>query len=1035
MNFSHLHIHDLQSILDGVNSPYEYTKKARELEQNSLAITNHGNIDSAIKFQHACNQKGVKPIFGCELYVVDNEEFKAKGDNKFHIVLLVKNKRGWKELCKILTHSNLIGFYKVPRIGAKALLSYKLDHFVVMSACIKSFLHAEWGLGFLDEIQRRNVDFYYEIMPHDFEKQRAHHNFINSLKRGGYDFPLVLTNDCHYTEKDGYKSQDLLIAIKRNQKYADAFKFSVQGLYMKSANEMYDAMKDSHPMFTEEQIKESIQNTQIITEKCNFKLERKNPVIPKPETDKKLTDILFESSRYKKEYQSRIDYEISIIKEKKFEDYFITIYEILTYCRNNDIPYGCGRGSVGGSIVAYLLYITDINPLKYNLFFDRFMNPERNDLPDIDLDISYTKREELKKYLEQKYKKVAGLSTTLKIKTKAALHDVGRVFNVPDREISNFTKNFDDFYDFVKENPNHPFLERYPDIIHYVKKIDGCNRAVGQHPSGIVVYDDSLNGNLCYREGKIVVNWDIEDSEYAGLVKFDFLGLNTVTILDEMSKKTGIDYKKLNLEDKKVYDEISWGNTAGIFQLSTYTSTDIAKKMQPANFKELTALLALARPGPLHSGMTDEYIFRKHGKAWEKGHRIYEEITKDTYGILCYQEQVMQIFNQMAGLPYSIADKIRKIIGKKRDVDEFEQYRKMFIDGCLEQKTYNEEEAGLFWQGLLEWASYGFNRAHSVGYAILAYACGFYKIYFPGEFLATSLTYTKTKKENLISEVKRLGIEIKPPKISSSSGTKWEYKNSYLYMPFIEMKGIGDKIASEIDLDNSFFNKKSASSNLLQKMKSAGVFDEETPKDINDYLDNPVFEEDRDIVIAKAGYKGQNISKCQKCDLHKECSQPVNTEKGEYNVLILGEAPGTEEDKKKKPFVGKAGKLLWEEMLQYDLKREHFYIANVCKCYPSETRTPDTNHIQACFPYTQELIKSINCQLILALGNTPLGAFENRKGGIVKESGAMKWFPEYNSYVVYCVHPAAVLRGNYLDLFEKGIKKFSEIFRKNVDKI
>ena len=482
----------------------------------------------------------------------------------------------------------------------------------------------------------------------------------------------------------------------------------------------------------------------------------------------------------------------------------------------------------------------------------------------------------------------------------------------------------------------------------------------------------------------------------------------------------------------------SRGETTGIFQFNTWSMTKMTKEIGVDNFGIIGDILALVRPGPLESGMASDFIKRKHGTRWQKKHPIYEKITKDTYGVVIYQEQIMQVINLIAGLPYSIADKIRKIMAKKRDAKEFEQYQQMFIDGCLKQETFSREEAIEFWNALQEYAKYVFNKAHSTEYAMISYWCAFLKLYYPAEFLAANLTHGKDdKKEELVKEAIRIGLRVVLPRIGFSDTTKWVVKDGNIYVPFLEIKGIG---AGTVEQIANYRPKKSTGFFSVGKdqpigkvgkiieaigangLPPTGNLSEYFKFNISSIIDGPI---ENECFIIQQKWRDTNLIYCKDCELRNECKQPVLPSCGIYNVGIFGEAPGRNENEDGKGFIGKAGDLLWKEVWKYDLTRRQFHVSNIVKCWPSTTKTPKSEHIATCSKWADAEIKNTSMRLCLALGNVALKYFKNEDGGIMKLCGTTEWIPSKKVWVCWGLHPSAVLRNpeNRL-LFEEGIKNF-----------
>lgn len=821
-DFCHLHVHNEYSYLDGFGNVKNYVKRAKELEFNALACTNHGNIDGLIDFQKQCRDGGIISILGCEAYIVPNLSIKGKDEKRAHVTLLIKNQKGFENLCTMLSIANLQGFYKRPRIDYEILRQY-CEGLIVLSGCSASFLLFPGGVELFEKLYAKiGGDLYLEIMPHDFEGQDKINQVCLDL-----DYPEVLlvgTNDCHYIEKEDREIQEVLLAIQTKAKWNDKkrFRFELDDLYLKTADEMLEGFKKIN--FPEKEAQESLLNTMDIVDKCkHFSISKKSVFLPfvpgydnnpysflREITENKIIELSKKENwgRLKiREYKERLEEEWSLIQSKDFSQYFMIVWELIKWCKENDIMVGPGRGSAAGSLILYLLGITAVDSIKFGLLFSRFINEERIDFPDIDIDFEDKKRDKVREHLEKMYgvNNVASISTFLTMKGRAAIRDVCRVFDINQREVDEFAKSIgeeDGIEEALKEEVGKKFYQKHKKQVQIAIKLQGQKRGVSQHAAGVIVSAEDLRrgarGNLCLRSNNIVINWGMEDAEYMGLMKLDILGLNTLSILNEANKLIGggIIFEEIPLDDLKVYKEISDGNNIGIFQLNTYSTSKLATEIKCKNIRELSDIIALVRPGPSDSGMTNLYIERKK-KGWQsKKESMFDEIVKDTYGIIIYQEQIMKVIYEVAGLPYSVADKIRKVISKKREVKDFEPFKRSFIHGCLKRGIFSRRQAIDFWEMLQSHARYSFNLSHSISYAILAYQTAYMKKYYPTEFICANLTFgSEGKKEELIQEAYRLGLKIALPEIGKSEAKKWIVKDNILYIPFIEIKGVGEKIA------------------------------------------------------------------------------------------------------------------------------------------------------------------------------------------------------------------------------------------------
>ncbi len=1210
--FCHLHCHSEYSLLDGCGLLEKFVDKAIEMGFNYLGLTDHGNVDGCIQFQKICRNKGIIPIIGTELYIVPNALAKDKKEKRGHIVALVKNKKGWQNLLKMLTFANIEGFYKRPRVDYDILLKHSKG-LIFLTGCIGSFIHLEGGEDFLKTlVLKHKNDVYIEIMPHnDPDNLQIKHNYLCKTLSNKYNLSLIATNDIHYITEEDRKSQEVLLAIQTKKKWNDPerFKFSFTELYLQDANEMIERFL-KQGIFEKSEIMKAMRNTVKIAEECSlFSIEKLDvylPQIPQCKGMDKEQEIQFLKDLCEKgfnsklnikdekkldEYHNRYTEEINLIVELGFERYFLIVWELINWCKDNDIMIGPGRGSVGSSLIAYLLDITKVDPIEYGLLFSRFINKSRIDLPDIDMDFEDIKREKIRKHLEKIYGKdhVAGISTFSKMKGRGALRDVARVFDIPLIEVdsaaksiitklvgdSGFNATIKDSFEQFEEGKI--FNKKYPKVTEIAINLEGQIRTKSSHAAALIVSKDNLkNGsrvNLQYdkKNNEYSINWDKEDAEYVGLMKLDVLGLNALTIMNATKKliekrgKKSFIFENIQANDKKILDEFTKGNTVGIFQFSSLGLRRLCKDLEIDNFDILTAANALFRPGTLCSGLTTEFVERKNRtKKWDYDHPLLENFTKDTYGIILYQEQIMLLMYELAGLEWSIADKVRKIIGKSKGEEQFLKFKQIFIDGCKDKKTLREKEAGKLWEKLSSFSQYSFNKAHAVEYALISYWQMFLKFYYPAEFITSSLTYGQNKnKDELIEEAKRIGLKIQLPKIGLSDTKIWAIKDNILYTPFLEIKGIGTKTAEKIKYINKIgfyegekdirLNKNIREildkikaynpelelnenekeevrdlfefeisndpakkyRNLLDKLKTniklcniknielgqksktklyifgkvLSINFKKTNdltivygnfKDDTDYcsiiFNNSVYEEKKNIlehlennyVLLKGitsnksntfichniwtgeellkgnldelninlgeikRFRGEDISKCRACDLRKTAKFPVPHSVGRYNAMIIGEAPGFDENLVGKGFAGKAGDVLWKKLKRYGLERWMFHVTNVCKCWPGRgNATPSISSVKICGQWLEKEIEGLKPFVILALGNTSLQFFKGEKAGITTMSGTTEWDDKRNCFICYCVHPAMLLHGREeaKELFNKGIKNFCEKIR------
>lgn len=1106
IDFCHLHVHTEYSFLDGLGTTDKYAEKANKLGYKYLAITDHGSIDGLIKFQASCKKYGIKPILGCELYIVHDIEIKTR--KRGHIIVLVKNQKGFVNLCQILTYANTEGFYYKPRVSHKFLLEH-CEGLVISTACLQTFMYEKRGeILFQNLHEAIGNDLYCEIMPHDIPKQKRLNRLCYRIHKQ-YGTKIISTNDCHYINRTHTQAHEVLLAIQSKAKWNDPkrWRFTIGGLHLKTINEMKQSfIKQGYYN------RRSFLNTIEVAEKCSdFHIEKYPVRLPKIKgikireeagTMKVLCNDGYQNIfggklKSNRRYYRRFEEEFDLIQKKKFVRYFLIVWELINWCKKNDIMTGPVRGSVGGSLVAYLLGITTVDPIKHKLMFSRFINENRIDLPDIDVDFEDRKRHLVRGHLEELYGEghVAGVSSFNRMQARAVIRDVSRVFEAPLGEVDQFAKFIEDsdnnteIQDAIDEYPEAmDFAERYPHIIRHAKKLEGQIKTYSQHAAAIVISREPIGTsgrcNLLERKGVTLINWEKDDTEYVGFMKLDVLGLKLLSVLNDARQaikenyNVEVHFNNIDLNDTKVINVINSGNTVGVFQFNKWATRNLIQEIRAENFQHLADATALVRPGPYASGMTAEYIKRKNeGIDWERKHRVYEKITKDTYGLLVYQEQVMAVISKVAGLSESMADNIRKVIGKKRDPKEFKQYKDQFIQGCKKTKIFNPTEAIEFWEGLQKWAGYGYNMAHATGYTILAFWCGWLKVYYPTEFICASLTYgAKDKKQELVEEAYRLGLSIVLPKVGISDAINWIAKSKKLYVPFNQVKGIGPvkavqaaKLSSKSSgTMKKFFNRKTETvrhkgqlGKLLDKIGAYNPREEiQITDSIKQYFDFRIITDPKqnypklfklfdgkirldkldlttsgDVnvlkklakkvdLVKRKRFKGhKSLHSCQQCELYKEGTHPVPPSPGKYNIFIIGEGPWVEEDEAGEGFVGRAGEMLWKSLKGFN--RKLFHVTNIWKCYPKYSRKANKEQIRICTRYLDIELKRVKPILILAFGNYVLQYFTNKTGGITDMSGKTTWNEKYGAWITWCLHPAAVLHNPDNEVYYKtGIKNF-----------
>jgi len=1113
MSFAHLHVHTEYSTLDGFGNTSSYAAKAKKQGYKYLACTDHGNIDGLISFKKSCDENGIIPISGCELYVIPEvaDSGGKKSRKAGHLLVLIENRKGFKNLCKILSFANTQGFYYRPRVTFDYLLK-NLNGLIVSTACPQSFIHLSGGGKLLEDIYDTvgRERLYFEVMPHDSALQRSHNQEVIKLSKN-FNCEVIATNDCHYASPSDAVAQEVLLAIQRKATWNDEkrWKFDIRSLNLKSPGAMKNALVKANlsPKYMKPTLK--------IAEMCSgFSIKQRKVKLPNV-GKKKDVELVIETicdSHSKRifgmklfdlpiEYVDRYKFEMKIISMKEFTPYFVIVWDFVSWCKKNGIFIGPGRGSVGCSLVAYLLNITVIDPIKWELPFERFITEDRIDYPDIDIDVEHSKIEMAIAYLESKYgaDKVAAISTFNRMKSRAAVKNVARVFEVNEQETNNFTKTIDrdatDGLTLALEMPEGiSYQEKYPKVIQLAKKLENQIRTRSKHAAGVVISPINISktgrANIVVQNNISMLNWEKNDTEYMGFMKLDVLSLKMLSIigmtLDLIKQNTDktIEMDTLLLDDKGVLQEINDGHVTGLFQVTGYATKSLIAQMKITDFEDIVAVIALSRPGPLNSGMTDEYIRRKAGKDWERRHKIYENITSKTFGLLVYQEQIMAVIHKVAGLPYTTADRIRKVIGKKRDPKEFAKYEKQFISGCQKTKVFSRREAKEFWIGLQNWAKYGFNLAHSVEYAMIGYWTAWLKYYYPNEFVCSTLTFiAKEKKSEMIEEAYRLGLELILPMVrGKTDAVNWIAEGSKLYVPFSEVEGIGPVKAREAKksarVATLFGINKSHDAGLAKVLESIDAYRSKEQTEITreiksrfnfriannpkvaypnlykicpnirlKHLDNLLEGEAKamkEIVKPKKLLKEVNpiMSKrflklhnkklfaCKKCELREECRSPVAPTAGKYNIFIVAEAPGSNEDSYGIPLIGKSGVKVWKSLAKKKIKREDCFVTNINQCWPSQSRTPDFDEVDDCSHWLNRLLKKIKPIVILSFGNNALYYFTGKKSGITAMSGKTIWNEEYSAWVCFCVHPSSTFRNaDNQRYFTEGISNFAKVIR------
>jgi len=801
--FTHLHVHSHYSLLDGLPKIDLLLDRVKELGMDSVALTDHGNLYGAIEFYKGAKERGIKPILGAEMYIALDTAFQKRpgiDDTSWHLILLVKNEQGYRNLVKLLTKAYLEGFYYKPRIDEAWLKEYS-SGLIALSACLsgkvprlilaRKLQEAEAAALRYQEIFGKE-NFYLELQNHPNIKEQkvVNEGLIALAKKTG--IPLVATADSHYLRPEDAEAQDILMLINTGARPDDP-----ERLTLKSDDFSLKSPEEMEKLF--QNVPEALENTQKIAKMCNLTITlgvNKLPTYPLPEgktADEYLRElcVLGLEKRLElgdKEAKERLEYELDVIQKTGFAAYFLIVQDFVNWAKEHHIVVGPGRGSVGGSLVAYLLRITNINPLKYNLLFERFLNPERISLPDIDLDFTDLRRDEVIEYVSQKYGKdrVAQIITFGTMASRAVVRDVGRALGYEylycDRlaKMIPFGLTLEECFERVEEFKElYNTDERAKRLIDLAKKLEGVARHASTHACGVVIAPEPLENLVPVQhptqgEEHIVTQYEMHAIEDLGLLKMDFLGLKNLSIIEDALKRIyaihgkNIDLDAIPFDDDKVYQLFREANTVGIFQVESEGMRHYLKELKPTEFEDIVAMIALYRPGPIE--LIPEYIARKHKKKQvEYLHPKLKPILETTHGICIYQEQLMQITREIAGFTMGEADVLRKAVGKKIEKLLLEQKEK-FIQGAVKNRIA-KNIAQKLWEWILPFAHYGFNKSHSAAYAMITYQTAYLKTYYPVEFMSALLTSERNDIERiafLIDETRKMGIEVLPPDINES---------------------------------------------------------------------------------------------------------------------------------------------------------------------------------------------------------------------------------------------------------------------------
>ncbi|WP_343209578.1 DNA polymerase III subunit alpha [Anaerolentibacter hominis] len=835
MEFTHLHVHTEYSLLDGSGKIEEMVARARELGMNSLAITDHGVMYGVIDFYKAAREAGIKPIIGCEIYVAPSSRFDREpggtSDDRYnHLVLLAENNKGYSNLMKIVSRGFTEGFYYKPRVDYEILKQYH-EGIIALSACLAGEVAMQLRRGFYEEAKKAALhlnqvfgdgNFFLELQDHGLQEQKnVNQGILRIHEETG--IPMVATNDIHYTFDSDVQSHDVLLCIQTQKKVTDENRMRYEGgqFYMKSPEEMEALFPYA---------KEALANTQKIADRCQVEIEFGNYKLPRydvPEgytSEEYLRKLCYEGLRLRydqpgQDLIDRMEYEISTIINMGFADYFLIVWDFIKFAKDNDIIVGPGRGSAAGSIVAYSLRITDIDPIKYNLLFERFLNPERLTMPDIDIDFCFNRRPEVIEYVMEKYGKdrVVQIVTFGTMAAKAVIRDVGRALDLPYSYVDSIAKMIPGDLGMTIDKAltmNRELRElcesdpKAQELIDMSKRLEGLPRHTSMHAAGVVISRDAVDEYVPLSKAAddtITTQYTMTTLEELGLLKMDFLGLRTLTVIQNASRLAGFDLDDVDYEDSAVYEMLGTGRTDGVFQLESAGMKNFMKELKPENLEDIIAGISLYRPGPMD--FIPRYIKWKNDRssiAYEDPK--LEPILSPTYGCIVYQEQVMEIVRELAGYSYGRSDLVRRAMSKKKTA-VMEKERKNFVYGNEEEGVPGciangipEAVANHIFDEMIDFAKYAFNKSHAAAYAVVAYQTAYLKYYYPVAFMAallTSVIDNNNKVTEYIMSCRQMGIEILPPDINEGE-VEFSVSGNSIRYALCAVKGLGRPVISAL---------------------------------------------------------------------------------------------------------------------------------------------------------------------------------------------------------------------------------------------
>ncbi len=837
MQYVPLHLHTENSLLDGAIRIKELCKFAKENDMPAVAITDHGNMYGAIQMYEEAKSAGIKPLIGCEFYVYDGDitEKNPAKTHPWHLVLIAKDQTGYKNLVKLVSTAKCKGMYYKPRINHE-LIEKHHEGLICLSACVQG----EVAQGFIQGNKEASYeaakfykglfgeDYYIELQDHGLEKQKMSNPGLIQLAKD-LDIKMVITNDSHYLKKEDADWHDTLLCIQTNalKESQDRFRFPNDEFYVKTPEQLRDSFK----WMEADMFEECIKNTVEVADKCHLIIEMGKYHIPYFELPPNFTSESYLEyltlEGIKKRYgalrpdlKERMDYELGVINKMGFAEYFLIVSDFIHYAKRNDIPVGPGRGSAAGSLVSYALEITDLDPIAHNLLFERFLNPERVSMPDVDIDFCVERRGEVIDYVTKKYgaDKVCQIVTFGTLAARNAMKSVARVYDIPFAQSNQWAQlipaepkikiddALKDGMELKKLYDTDPTVKKLVDM---AKAIEGLKNNTGMHAAGVIISKMPLEDIVPVepsKEGLIVTEYTMIEDEHIGLLKMDFLGLRNLTIIHNalkmVEKRTGekVDINNIPLDDEATFELLQKGDTDGVFQLESAGMKKLVKDLKPSVFEDLGALVALFRPGPLNSGMVDDFVQRKHGRQKiEYAHPDLEPILKDTYGTIVYQEQIMQIFQTLADYSLGQADNVRRMMGKKQ-LDKMAEQKGLFVQNTASHGMSQKGAEKLFEQ-IEQFAAYCFNRSHSAAYAFVAYQTAYLKAHYPVEYMSALLSSVSSDQEKTqlyIGECQKMGIKVLAPDVNKSNA-KFTPDGDNIRFGLASIKNVGEGVIELIE--------------------------------------------------------------------------------------------------------------------------------------------------------------------------------------------------------------------------------------------